>query len=177
MKRSPIVRKTFMRSQKQNANGTRNAISCHLQTGGEVEMRVSIPTASGKLQRVAAPRRRKKRILRFGGVAQNPKYIAVIRREICIGLGLQSVDLKQLHVCSGIMEAAHTGKRGMRQKAVDESCLPMCSSLHRTGKNSHHKKPKIFWSFWGLDRLKLVLAHNERAREAGITVPEGLNGL
>ncbi len=113
----------------------------------------------------AKKRAHRKRALRFGGVPENPSYVALIRTFPCI--------LKELHECSGRIEAAHTGPRGRGQKAVDESCLPMCARAHRTGKDSHHAGSRVFWSKWGIDRKTLVLWFNRFAKEAGIHVAEG----
>lgn len=96
-----------------------------------------------------------RKTLRFGGVRQNPAYLVFIRTFPCI---LHGTDP---HVCSGKVEAAHTGPRGRGQKAVDESALPMCVNLHRTGGGAHHKLGRNFWTFHGLNQAELITRFNE----------------
>lgn len=88
---------------------------------------------------------------RSGGVPRNPKHLDVIRSLPCILAG------DPRHECRGRVEAAHAGwGRGRGQKAPDETAIPMCSALHRTGKYSQHAIPKTFWSYWNLDRSALI---------------------
>lgn len=123
-------------------------------------------------KRPAAPKRPKRKPLRFGGVPQNPKYLEFVRCLCCILYHLQSSGSGTVHVCSGEIQAAHTGRHGRGQKAADETALPMCNSAHQSSKFSHHKLGKKFWSFWGLDREKLVQSFNEMARESEVLVQE-----
>ena len=118
--------------------------------------------------RVKSPRRAKKHALHFGGVPRNPAVLAFIRQNHCIMFGLHSAKNGEFHVCSGIVEAAHTGPRGRGQKAADETALPMCVNLHRTGRYAHHKLGKKFWEFHGLNQAELIADHNVRARQNGI---------
>ena len=62
----------------------------------------------------------------------------------------------------------------MRIKAADETCLPMCSRGHRTGPLAHNKISSLFWSAWGLNKQVLVEQTQQKAREAGIHVVEGV---
>jgi hypothetical protein len=40
------------------------------------------------------------------------------------------------------VEAAHTGKDGgMRMKASDYSCIPLCTDCHTMAANSYHRHP------------------------------------
>lgn len=124
-----------------------------------------------------APAKKIKKVFRAGGIPQNPKYLAFVRLNTCIlfGLTVASGKLrgKYTHACSGMLEAAHTGPRGNRQKAADETALPMCSNGHRTGIHAHHKGTRTFWGTWGLNREALVKKFNSLAREAGIQLAEG----
>lgn len=128
-------------------------------------------------KRPASIKRQKRKPVRFGGIPQNPKYLAFVRCFDCVlkGLLIRGPLFGTViggHVCSGKIEAAHTGRRGRGQKAADETALPMCSNGHRTGKYSHHKLGKNFWSFWDLDREKLVQSFNEMARESEVLVQD-----
>jgi hypothetical protein len=81
----------------------------------------------------------------------NPKpsrhsdYLRFVRRQPCL-------------ICAATygVESAHTGGRGLGQKADDRFALPLCLHHHRTGPESHHKLGKRFWSFHGLDRVELI---------------------
>lgn len=128
-------------------------------------------TERGKSLRPAATGPKKKPF-RFGGVHQNPAYLVFVRIFPCILTGLRGSSKHPPHVCSGRIEAAHTGRRGMKQKAADETALPMCVNAHRTGKYAHHKLGKKFWSFWGLDQAEFIRNFNEIARESGVLVQE-----
>ena len=81
----------------------------------------------------------------------NPKpfrhsaYLRFIRRQSCV-------------ICGALysIEAAHSGIRGLGQKADDRDALPLCRHHHRTGPHSHHKLGKRFWGFHGLDKIGLI---------------------
>lgn len=99
----------------------------------------------------ANPKARRNPKRRSGGVPENPAFLKFIRTLPCILHG------DPRHVCSGRIEAAHIGwGRGRGQKAPDETAVPMCSSLHRTGEFAQHKTPKTFWQYWKLDRAALM---------------------
>jgi hypothetical protein len=54
-------------------------------------------------------------------------------------------------------EAAHTGVRGLRQKASDLEAIPLCGvEHHRLGRHSHHVLGKRFFEYHGIDRDALV---------------------
>ena len=77
---------------------------------------------------------------------RNPKYLAWIRTLPCVVCGSPR----------GI-EAAHTGPHGMEQKAPDTSAIPLCSTHHRTGKDSYHRLgPRNFAELHNLDIPALV---------------------
>jgi hypothetical protein len=82
------------------------------------------------------------RILRSGGIPQNPEHLELVRSLPCI------LAADPQHECSGRIEAAHVGQRGRWQKCPDEESLPMCCRAHRTGRYSFHKGEKTFWSYW-----------------------------
>ena len=56
------------------------------------------------------------------------KYRAFIRQWPCIGCGSRRW-----------VEFAHTGLRGLGQKADDKDGLPVCAACHRTGPKALHK--------------------------------------
>lgn len=125
-------------------------------------------------RRLKTPRRAQKRALRFGRIPQNADFLEFTRSKPCILIGksCQSGKTRHTHVCSGKIEAAHTGRRGLKQKAADETALAMCSSAHRTGRFAHHKGSRVFWSIWGLNREELVKENQRAAREVGIYVAD-----
>ena len=62
-------------------------------------------------------------------------------------------------VCSsfGWIEAAHTGGRGLSQKADDWRCIPLCRFHHQKGKLSLHKLgPVRFARLYKLDVAELI---------------------
>jgi hypothetical protein len=63
---------------------------------------------------------------------RNPHYLRFIRTQPCC-------------VCGRTwgVEAAHTGPRGLGQKASDESCIPLCWVHHRTGRDSYHALGRV----------------------------------
>jgi hypothetical protein len=56
------------------------------------------------------------------------------------------------------VEAAHTGNDGgMRQKASDYSCVPLCSTCHTMGAEAYHRIGRAnFEARWNLDFGGLV---------------------
>ena len=98
---------------------------------------------------------------RFGGVPANPEHRAFIRTFPCILYGVGD------HRCSGRIEAAHTGPHRRGQKAVDESCLPICTNGHQTGQFAQHKMGWRFWGYHGVNREELVGKFMELGRAEG----------
>ncbi len=91
-------------------------------------------------------------------------YLRFIRRQPCV-------------VCGALygVESAHSGQRGLGQKADDRFALPLCRYHHRTGKYSHHVLGKRFWGFHGLDRAGLIKQLQELyAQSLGSTAGNGL---
>lgn len=61
----------------------------------------------------------------------------------------------------GQSEAAHLGEeRGLGQKADDRTCGPLCKLHHTKGTMSHHRLGKLFFSWLGLDREKIIQKYN-----------------
>lgn len=115
---------------------------------------------AGKVSILHPTRKCRKSLLRAGNVPQNPQYLIFVRLFPCVLNGLVAEPAGYTHVCSGKIEAAHTGPRGRGQKAADESALPICTSGHRTGRFAHHRAGRKFWAIWGLDRESLVAKFN-----------------
>jgi len=153
--------KPAYRSSLQNGNTSRPRVPGSIKTPLEVVTHQT--TSTDGLKRATA---QKKKPLRFGGIPQNPKYLAFIRTQPCILNGLATKFDLYRHVCSGVIEAAHTGMRGMKQKGADESALPMCCNAHRTGIGAHHKTGRKFWEIWGIDRAQLVAKYNLKFAES-----------
>lgn len=97
--------------------------------------------------------RKRRKHMRSGNIPPNPKHLKFIRTLECALSG----NLQ--HTCSGIVEAAHLGRRGRGQKAPDETAVPMCSSAHRTGYKAFHKGELTFFEYWKLDREMLILQY------------------
>ena len=75
------------------------------------------------------PRRRSPRRSSARGPARSWKYKAWIRSLECVACG-----------SSYGVEAAHTGSDGgMRQKASDYSCIPLCGDCHTAAAHSWHR--------------------------------------
>ena len=66
---------------------------------------------------------------------RDPEYLRFIRGQPCC-------------VCGRTwgIEAAHTGPRGLGQKASDHSCIPLCWKHHRTGRDSYHTLGRVTFS-------------------------------
>jgi cytochrome c553 len=61
-------------------------------------------------------------------IVRDYKYLAWIRSLPCAACGMERAS-----------EAAHTGSDGgMRIKASDTSCIPLCPRCHRTGSKAYH---------------------------------------
>lgn len=58
------------------------------------------------------------------------------------------------------IDAAHVGPRGLGQKCSDREALPLCRRHHVDGEHSHHVLGRGFWSFWKLDRFRLIADFN-----------------
>jgi hypothetical protein len=83
-------------------------------------------------------------------------YLRFIRRQPCV-------------ICGRTwgIESAHTGQRGLGQKADDMLALPLCREHHRTGNTAYHKLGKRFWSRHGLNRAELIAELQELYRAQG----------
>lgn len=57
-------------------------------------------------------------------------------------------------------EAAHTGDRGLGQKASDFNAIPLSAEWHRTGKTAHHAGARLFEQRTGLCLGELILSLN-----------------
>lgn len=81
---------------------------------------------SAPLQRRAPLRRlqslRTKRKTKYRQRQRDTDYMAWVRRQPCSAKGMGT--------CSGRVEADHTGKRGVGQKADDRTCIPLCHKHH-----------------------------------------------
>jgi hypothetical protein len=79
--------------------------------------------------------------------ATDPAYKRWIRGHPCLVCG----------ATQGV-EAAHTGPHGVGIKSDDRTCLPLCRTDHRTGRNSYHQVgPRQFEQAHGL-RLAMIVA-------------------
>lgn len=171
MKRSPMPARTkplarvrLKHPRVAVQRGSSAIVSCDL----------TLTTQERSKSHKSPARAKKRKPLRFGGVPQNPAYLAFVRCFQCILHNTVVVNgvITAIHQCSGRLEAARTGRHGRGQKAADETALPMCTNAHRSGKQAHHRLGKKFWEFWGLDQAKLISSFNEMARESEVLVQE-----
>lgn len=169
-RKTPIARIGINRTKKR-ASLAASGFICRVERGVQV-----LGVGKRPAIRPRGLKRGKSKLVRFGGVPQNPKYLAFVRCFDCILNGLSVVGplgtTVHVHVCRGRIEAAHTGPHGRGQKAADETALPMCSEAHRWSRFSHHKLTGKFWEVWELDRNKLVCNFNDMARESEVLVQE-----
>src|SRR5437899_8847321 len=78
---------------------------------------------------------------------RDPEYLRFIRGQPCC-------------VCERTwgIEAAHTGPRGLGQKASDHSCIPLCWKHHRKGCDSYHILGRVrFSDVHGLEITVIIL--------------------
>ncbi len=130
------------------------------------------PRVQGKPIKRGEFKPKRHKVVRSGGIPPNPKHQEFIRQLPCI------LADDSRHICQGRIEAAHCGiGSGMKRKAPDETCLPMCMGLHRTGRYSHHSLPRTFWDHWDLDREMLILEYQARGIMEGTITQEQLDRI
>ncbi len=90
-------------------------------------------------------------------------YVLWVKRNPCCAAGMSA--------CQGGVEADHTGRRGLGQKAHDNTCISLCSG--------HHAQRDAFWGpFRDLTRERMrawldghvVRLRVKYLRETGIDV-------
>ena len=101
-------------------------------------------------------------------IGKDAAYLEWIRKQRCI----VCETLEQPAYWSEVrwsgartIEAAHTGTRGLSQKAPDRQAVPLCRFHHTISPLSYHRYFKKFWSYWKLDRDKIIRELNERYEE------------
>ncbi len=92
---------------------------------------------------------------------KDPAYLIFVRSLSCVCCDkCSTIELMKLEHDHGntvcLTEAAHTGKRGLSQKAPDREAIPLCKWHHTEGPESHHRLGKAFWNKWGIDRDELI---------------------
>ena len=96
--------------------------------------------------RTEHPRRTPRRRPFRRGPVRDPKYLSWIRTLPCASCG-----------STHQVEAAHTGSDGgMRQKASDTSCVPLCHDCHQSAPVSYHRNREAL----GIDFPSLVARLN-----------------
>ena len=68
------------------------------------------------------------------------------------------------------VEAAHTGSRGLGQKADDSSAIPLCQKCHRTATASYHALGKIRFAERFQLNIPAIVAELLREWAARVTV-------
>jgi hypothetical protein len=118
----------------------------------------------------AAFKRERRRLRNIKGVApvRDAAYLDFIRTLPCCVC--RAGEISQY----SITEAAHTGVRGLGQKASDTEAIPLCAEHHREGPYAHHRIGVRFFEFWGLSREALIAEYQERyqAEKWGRTIGE-----
>jgi hypothetical protein len=82
---------------------------------------------------------------------RDPKYLAWIRTQPCA--------VQNCRAC--FVEAAHTGDRGLTQKASDREAIPLCHFHHRSAPTAYHKGRRAFERAYNLDIPALIQELNQ----------------
>lgn len=87
---------------------------------------------------------------RYFKPVKDATYLAFIRKFPCVACG-----------ATRWIEAAHTGPRGLGQKADDSAALPICANCHRLGPKALHKiGPEDFQLRHDIDFASLIVMFN-----------------
>jgi len=88
---------------------------------------------------------------RPGAPLRDPAYLAWIRSQPCA-----------VKTCRAtFIEAAHTGNRGLSQKASDRDAIPLCHKHHMTAPNAYHRGRRAFERAYRLNIPALIRELNE----------------
>lgn len=90
---------------------------------------------------------------------KDPAYLAWLHTLPCAVPNCSTHDARSFF-SESLVEAAHVGDRGLRQKCSDREAIPLCGYHHRIGQASHHCAGKNFWRIWKLDRDALIAHYN-----------------
>ncbi len=77
---------------------------------------------------------------------REPAYLAFIRQQPCAVPGCRA----------GFIQAAHTGGRGLSQKADDRRAIPLCHFHHQTAPKAYHKSRRQFEIHYHVDVEALI---------------------
>ena len=97
-------------------------------------------------------------LLQLPRPGQNPAYRAWVRKQPCC-------------VCQANwgIEFAHTGPRGLRQKANDLDGIPLCRKHHQWGKGSYHALGRVrFEAYHQISIQDVIASLNRNAQVCGI---------
>jgi len=112
-------------------------------------------TRSKKKPTALRPNRGRKRTNSRRGPERDPAYLAWIRQQRCtVALNSAVGDF----FCSNAIEAAHTGERGLQQKASDHAAIPLCAGHHRLRPDSHHRIGKKFFEHHEIDLIDTIFS-------------------
>lgn len=124
------------------------------------------------LKRSTTPIPKKRKTLRRGPI-RDAMYKDWIRTLPCCAcfaeiyrLGVLGVEVALVEAFPFRSECAHTGSRGMSQKASDHDCVPLCGDHHRKLPGSYHASAKTFFERHNLPRLELICALRTVYRKA-----------
>ncbi len=88
--------------------------------------------------------------------AQDPKFLAYVRRQRCSACGAPP----QVHAAHVRMSSPAHDKRetGMSEKPDDRWAVPLCQGCHLDGPQAQHRVgERVFWSRLGLDPFEVAL--------------------
>ncbi len=89
---------------------------------------------------------------------QHPKYLKFVRGLPCAVSGR-----------SYGVESAHTGPRGLKQKADDLQAIPLAREFHTDGKYSYHVLGRVrFEEYHGVNVERIIRETQLRAEACGI---------
>ena len=93
------------------------------------------------------------------------EYMQWVRTQPCCAVGMVS----HKSPCDGPIEADHAGRRGMRQKADDRTCIPLC-------RKHHHERGSFSggfrdWDQSGMRHWLVVMISRHQARYDETVIP------
>jgi hypothetical protein len=141
MKRSPLKRKAPLRAKLwPQTDSALKLLEIKANWKKKKERSISVPTANLGRNRLA-PRSKTNRKR-----PRNFPYMLWIKTLPCAVCGRNN------------SEAAHTGPRGLGQKAPDEQCIPLCPDHHRHRRDALDVAgPRRFQEIHGIDIKALVV--------------------
>lgn len=122
-----------------------------------------------------APLRTKRRT-KYRNRERDVEYMLWVKRQLCAATSLYVIpglvgERSAALLCSGPVEADHTGRRGIGRKADDATCIPLCAR--------HHRERTDFggvFRTWDQTRMRLWLESVASATRARYEYEKRANG-